>query len=97
MVLENRTNNKLEGWHRRFNTKITAKHPNIWTLIDKLKEEQSFVEMEIVQLVAGQQLTVQKKKYKALNDKIFRIASDFNAANILEYLIGIAQNTKFQE
>ena len=36
-----RTNNAVEGWHRRFQANIGAYHPNFWKFIDILKREQS--------------------------------------------------------
>ena len=35
----NRTNNHLEGWHRKFNAVISRPHPNIYQLVDVIKGE----------------------------------------------------------
>ncbi len=35
-----RTNNHLEGWHSRMNKTFSHPHPNIYRLIDMLKQEQ---------------------------------------------------------
>ena len=34
---EPRTNNILEGWHRRFNTIVAKHHPNIYGFLERLK------------------------------------------------------------
>ena len=34
-----RTNNAVEGWHRRFQANVGAYHPNFWKFIDILKRE----------------------------------------------------------
>ena len=36
-----RTNNAVEGWHRRLQANVGAYHPNFWKFIDILKSEQS--------------------------------------------------------
>ena len=36
-----RTNNAVEGWHRRFQANVGAYHPNFWKFINILKWEQS--------------------------------------------------------
>ena len=85
----------MEGWHRRFNAIITAKHPTVWSLIDALKQEQGIVEMKVSQVIGGQVLSTQRKKYKDLNERILKIVQGFDGNNVLEYLSGIAQNLKF--
>ena len=50
---EPRTNNHLEGWHRRFKTIVDRFHPNIYEFVDKLRGEQARVETTIEHLVAG--------------------------------------------
>lgn len=67
-TLENepRTNNQLEGWHRRFKTIVDKHHPNIFQFIDKLKGEQARTETVIEQLIAGTDPKTQSRK-KVLN------------------------------
>ena len=50
-----RTNNAVEGWHRRFQANIGAYHPNFWKFIDILKREQSLNHVNISQARAGHQ------------------------------------------
>ena len=52
---EPRTNNILEGWHRRFNTIVAKHHPNIYEFLERLKGEQAHTDTLVVQLIAGQQ------------------------------------------
>ena len=52
---EPRTNNILEGWHRRFNTIVVKHHPNICEFLERLKGEQAHTDTLVEQLVAGQQ------------------------------------------
>ena len=50
-----RTNNAVEGWHRRFQANVGAYHPNFWKFIDILKREQSLNHVNISQARAGHQ------------------------------------------
>jgi len=48
-----KTNNNIEGWHRRFSSLLGAQHPTIWKFIDVLKKEESLTEFQINQYAAG--------------------------------------------
>ena len=50
-----RTNNAVEGWHRRFQANVGAYRPNFWKFIDILKREQSLNHVNISQARAGHQ------------------------------------------
>ena len=50
-----RTNNAVEGWHRRVQANVGAYHPNLWRFIDILKWEQSLNHVSISQARAGHQ------------------------------------------
>jgi len=42
-----RTTNALEAWHGKLKASIQRPHPNIWTLIDTLKQDQVRVSVKI--------------------------------------------------
>ena len=44
-----RTNNSVEGWHRRFQANVGAYQTNFWKFIDILKREQSLNHVNISQ------------------------------------------------
>ena len=60
-----RTSNHLEGWHRKFNSIISPRHPNSYSyrLVDTIKEEQAPMELTVVQLEAGLHDTQTKEMY----------------------------------
>ena len=62
-----RTNNAIEGWHRRFQANVGAYHPNFWKLIDILKREQSLNHVNISQARAGHQPEPQRRRYQDSN------------------------------
>ena len=59
-----RTNNDIEGWHRRFQANVGAYHPNFWKFIDILKQEQNLNHVNIhkLELAINQNLNVMTTK-----------------------------------
>ena len=92
-----RTNNTVEGWHRRFNTMVGKSHPSIWILIDNLKIEQSVVEMKVNQMVAGTPSHPRRKPYRKLDSRLVRIVEDYENLPVSDYLLGIAHNIRFYD
>ena len=90
-----RTNNSLEGWHRRFNMIIAKHHPNIFEFLDRLKSEQAHTDTCFEQFIAGQAPKSQSRKIKSVNARIYRIVQDYENRPILEYLRGIALNLQY--
>ena len=62
-----RTNNAVEGWHRRFQANVGAYHPNFWKFIDILKREQSLNHVNISQARAGHQPEPHHSRYQDSN------------------------------
>ena len=91
-----RTNNHIEGWHRRFSLNCDGLHPNIWKFIESLKREESLVRAEIHQVLGGHPVT-QKKKYAQCAARVKNIVDTYpvRRANMLGYLRSIAHNLSF--
>ena len=87
-----RTNNAVEGWHRRFQANIGAYHPNFWKFIDILKREQSLNQVNISQARAGHQPEPQRRRYEDSNRRIKNIVQDYHNRDRLQYLRGLAHN-----
>ena len=49
-----RTNNFLEGWHRRFSTIVDVHHPDIYKFRSKLTGEQAHTEMSRREILHGE-------------------------------------------
>ena len=62
-----RTNNAVEGWHRRFQANVGAYYPNFWKFIDILKQEQSLNHVNISQAGVGHQPELQRRCYQDSN------------------------------
>ena len=87
-----RTNNAVEGWHRRFQANVGAYHPNFWKFIDILKQEQSLNHVNISQARAGHQPEPQRRRYQDSNRRIKNIVQDYHNRDRLQYLRGLAHN-----
>ena len=87
-----RTNNAVEGWHRRFQANVGAYHPNFWKFIDILKREQSLNHVNISQARAGHQPEPQRRCYQDSHRRIKNIVQDYHNMDRLQYLRGLAHN-----
>ena len=87
-----RTNNAVEGWHRRFQANIGAYHPNVWKFIDILKQEQSLNHVNISEARAGHQPEPQRRRYQDSNRRIKNIVQDYHNRDRLQYLRGLAHS-----
>ena len=90
-----RTNNLVEGWHKRFSALLGGTHPTIWRFVDAIKE-QSVTEMKINQLVAGNPSQPRRRKYRDLEQRLLSVVENYENNSVSEYLLGIAHNVKFQ-
>ena len=89
-----RTNNHVEGWHRRLQVNIGGHHPNFWHFLTVLQKEQSLTEMEHAQLLTGQPPPPQRKRYQDCNARILALVIDHANRTTDDYLRGIAYNLK---
>lgn len=84
-----RTNNHLEGWHNGLNQHMLQKHPNIYKLINILKNEQSYYNNTVKLIQNNCQPPKQKKKFINRNKLI--------CESIAKYEIGAWSPIKFIE
>lgn len=86
--LERRTNNDVEGWHRRFNGLVQKHHPNIFLVIERFQDEQAATEVMIQQIEGGQRVNRPNARYESINRAIdqARTAYDQRRIDVLQYL-----------
>ena len=65
-----RTTNHLEGWHSSMKKMIQVPHPNIYKLLDHLKEEQAANEVTCNQYRAGGVRPTKRRKYVQLGQRL---------------------------
>jgi hypothetical protein len=89
-----RTNNALEGWHRRINGLLGRHHPNIWHCISILQEEQAASEITIQQLLAGHVVNRRRVAYRESDRRINRLRQRYQTGgiNATDFITGVAHN-----
>ena len=87
-----RSDNSVEGWHNAFATRVAIAHPTITKLAEKIRSEQSKFEVNIAQLLQGQQPKPKNACCRKLDERIARLVADYNPTQIFEYLKNIAVN-----
>ena len=65
-------------------------------LIDCIRREQSYNEVQNEHLLSGTSPGMSKKRYRNTAERLKNLAKSFNSDRILEYLRGISNNLAFQ-
>ena len=87
------TNNPIEGFHNAIHSSVTSTHPNIWTLIDALKKEETLAQTKFTHLNRGDE-PYKKKKYRTVNTRLKNLVDRYSDDDILTFLRGVAHNMK---
>ena len=87
-----KTNNKVEGWHRKMVSAVNSCHPNFWHFLEVLKKEQTLSNVVMNQAEAGQEGEKQRLKWRNCAQRIGNLVRDFEINNVLAFLRGIAHN-----
>ena len=77
-----RTNNDVEGWHRRLNSYAHGNQLNLYLLIDLLWEESQFIKLQVTLLSAKKLKREKRKRQRELEGKVFRAWDDFVAGDV---------------
>jgi hypothetical protein len=89
-----RTNNALEGWHRRLNGLLGRHHPNVWACITLLQEEQAASDVTIQQILAGRVVNRRRVAYRECDQRISRLRERYQRGTVTatEFITGVAHN-----
>lgn len=79
---EDRTNNRLEGWHNRLNRLAGRNHPNIYQLIELLQKEDSVSEVKILQLQSGGLPVRRRNKWQRMDKRLKRMQAKFTSGQL---------------
>jgi hypothetical protein len=91
-----RSNNSIEGWHKVFSTRVSAVHPTINKLAEKIRREQSKFEFDVALLRGGQEPKPRKAIYRELDKKIQRLFAEYPNVELGDYLCSICVNMSLQ-
>lgn len=90
-----RTNNDCEGWHRRLNAALSSRHhPNVWTCLGLLVDEQASTDVVKQQIAAGQNVHRRNRAYEMIQRRLERLLQRYNtgAITLIEYITGVSHN-----
>ena len=77
-----RTNNDVEGWHHRLNSRAGRGQIQFYMLLRLLHQESEYVEVQTT-LVRGNQCSrIQRKEYRRVNEAINKLWDEFNQGAI---------------
>ena len=71
--MDERTNNAVEGFNAKWNRRVGTRHPNIWSFIKFLKDQQVSTEQLGERLVRGEPGAPRRKKWRRLERRIQRL------------------------
>ena len=80
-----RTTNSVEGWHSKLNKKFNKCHPNVWTLLQVLKDEVSEVEQKLTSFSTGHPLKKPALKYRKANRMLRNLTERYIEGAISSY------------
>ncbi|XP_030833106.1 uncharacterized protein LOC115920726 [Strongylocentrotus purpuratus] len=89
---EFRTNNHVEGWHRRFQIGVGADHPSFWQFLTCLKREHAMNEVTIGQAQAGMAPPARRRVYQDTNLRLIRLVTNYHGRDIVDFLRGVSHN-----
>ena len=77
-----------------FNNLLRKHHPNIWALLNEIREEQSVTEVIVQQLTAGRVVKRKKKATTECQKRIDKLRSDYNngVINVIDLITGVSHN-----
>ncbi len=87
-----RTQNKVEAWHRRWETLIGRAHVGIITIIKQIQKEQNEMEMEIENSMRGAPAPKKRKEDEDREVRIQNVIADRENRSTIDFLRGIAHN-----
>ena len=77
-----RTNNDVEGWHRKLSALCNSNAPPFYALVQLLFNSVKSMSIEIRMLSHGKLVRKQKKKYRLIQGKIFELWAKYNSHNL---------------
>lgn len=91
-----RTNNSIEGWHRRFAGRAGV-HPNVFSLIQRIQAEEDHWRVEVEKVQAGATPRRRKPQWEQLSDRLSTLAHRLRDGDItmMDYVRSVAHNFTF--
>jgi len=75
-----RTNNNLEGWHKKFSNLVKDSVPHLDTFLDMMQQEEQSTATSVQQLRTGISITRRNHTYEEINARISNVTGTYNRA-----------------
>jgi hypothetical protein len=87
-----RTQNNVEAWHRRWEILVGQSHVGVYRMIEELQKEQQSVDLQVENIIRGEQRKTKKKALIEREKRIMMIVDDRENRSVMDFLRGIAHN-----
>ena len=89
-----RTNNSVEGWHRRFSSALQCSHPTVFRLVEEIQAEECNSRAEAEKLLRGVPPARRRSQWLIVSENIKKLVTRRidGEVTIPEFLRGIAHN-----
>ena len=91
-----RTTNAVEAWHRSFGCHMSCHHPSMWRFLDKLKKEQSLVEVKQAFYITGRK-PPKRRCYDERESSLGNLIDGYLTRPKDEFLRGVAYYFTFND
>ncbi|CAG8710627.1 12864_t:CDS:2 [Funneliformis caledonium] len=81
-----RTQNSVEGWHRRWETLIGRAHVDIFKIIKDIQKEQNQVQLNIKSILRGALRSSQRRQDHEREDRIQKVYNDRENRSLMDIL-----------
>ena len=87
-----RSNNSVEGWHNAFASRVAITHPNIVKSAEKVRREQSKLELDMAKILQGHDAKMKKACYRRLDERISRLVNASDQTQLEEFSKNMVTN-----
>ena len=77
-----RTNNHVEGWHRRLNRRAVGSSLPFYILVPLLYQKAKLVTIQMKLVGEGKLSKIHRKKYRTIQGRLFQAWSDYNDGHL---------------
>ena len=90
-----RTNNNCEALNSALRNSVTSIHPNIWSLLTTLKDEEALSAMKLLHYHRGDPIS-KKRKYQNITERITNLVTEYcDESSKLDYFKSVATTIQY--
>ncbi|KAL8581918.1 hypothetical protein ACOMHN_010292 [Nucella lapillus] len=77
-LMDQRTNNHVESFHRAFNDAVQIRHPPLWSFLRHLKDHQTVTEETVTRARRGEAPPRRRRKWRLLEERLVALKCQYN-------------------